>query len=96
MWLMEHKKRMHEEKVTLCWNVDAGICDFGEFSCWFSHCEKESQPHSDCLKHKKQEHPNLVSYCKNETEGTCKVGNIRCCFKHIETKEKTVIVTHTK
>ena len=36
---MEHDKRLHEEKVTLCWKFEAGICDFGESSCWFSHCQ---------------------------------------------------------
>ena len=100
--LMKHKKRKHVEKVTLCWKFEAGICDFDDSSCWFSHslnrkedlkmlkcrsCEKEFKTLSDCLKHKKQEHPNLVSFCKNETEGTCKFGKGRCWFKHNETKD---------
>ena len=34
--LMKHKKRMHPEKVTLCWKFESGIFDYGEFSCWFS------------------------------------------------------------
>ena len=35
--LMEHKKRVHIEKVALCWNFSAGKCDFSDDSCWFSH-----------------------------------------------------------
>jgi hypothetical protein len=37
--LMEHKRRLHEEKVTLRWKFEVGMCDFGESSCWFSHCQ---------------------------------------------------------
>ena len=28
--LMKHKKRMHEEKVALCWKFSAGICALGD------------------------------------------------------------------
>jgi hypothetical protein len=37
--LMEHKKRLPEERATMWWKFEAGFCDFGESSCWFSHCQ---------------------------------------------------------
>ena len=100
---MKHKKRKHLEKVTGCWKFEAGICDFDDQSCWFSHClkqkddlkmlkcrtcDKEFKTLSDCLQHKKKEHAILVSFCKNEAEGTCKFGKDRCWFKHNKEKKE--------
>ena len=29
-FLMEHKKRVHTERVALCWNFSSGKCDFSD------------------------------------------------------------------
>ena len=36
---MEHKKKDHLEKVSLCWKYSSGTCEFGDLNCWFSHSE---------------------------------------------------------
>ena len=54
--LMEHKKRMHAEKVTSCWKFEAGTCDFSDFTCWFSHCQSR----------KDDEGVFKCSYCEKE------------------------------
>ena len=66
---MEHKKRLHEEKVTLCWKFEAGICDFGESSCWFSHCQNRKFKK---IKIQKQRNlcignENISENCRNPT-----------------------------
>ena len=34
--LMTHKKKKHQENVSICWNFSNGVCPFGDL-CWFKH-----------------------------------------------------------
>ena len=101
--LMTHKKKVHTEKVAICWQFASGSCDFGEEYCWFSHCQSRQnletvmfkcnscdnkfQFRSDLLKHRKDEHTHLVPPCRNEKNGTCKFGNLKCWFNHTKMQE---------
>ena len=92
---MEHKKRLHIEKVALCWNFSAGNCDFGNDSCWFRHsnnlenfkcniCEQAFKTKKETHYHQKHEHALSVPQCKNESLKICLYGAEKCWFQHNE------------
>ena len=93
-----HKKEVHSEKVSSCWNFSAGTCDFGDENCWFIHsnakdqqkpaeyncklCDKVLANLSEYLRHRKRKHENTIPTCKNFLDRTCIYGNDNCWFKH--------------
>ena len=40
--LMKHKKTMHVEKVSICWQFVSGTCIFGDQHCWFIHSKSSN------------------------------------------------------
>ena len=101
--LIAHKKKNHSEKVAICWQFTAGICEFGDTNCWFVHsqikrnneavqfkcrsCEKTCISQSEFMRHRKQDHENIVPLCKNWVNGTCTFESTKCWFNH-ENQEK--------
>ena len=100
--LMEHKKRVHLEKVALCWNFSAGKCDFSNDSCWFSHinnlkgmanfkckiCQNVSETQNELHYQEKREHARSIPQCRNASKGTCFYGDEKCWFQHNETEHQ--------
>ena len=96
--LMKHKKRLHTEHVSICWNFDEGLCPYEDSLCWFIHekadaniqkfnskcniCDIAFKTRPEHLKHRKLIHLDLVPVCKNIKEGTCHYGETKCWFKH--------------
>jgi hypothetical protein len=96
---MVHKKKEHMEKVAECWNFSAGVCEYGDDFCWFSHsknsnqteifncniCEQVFDRKNDLQHHKKKEHITSIPVCRNESKNTCWYGAEKCWFRHLET-----------
>lgn len=94
--VMEHKKRVHTEKVALCWNFSSGKCEFSDDSCWFIHgknsnvmasfncniCQHIFKTKNEMFYHQKHEHIKSTPKCKNKR--TCIYGPEKCWFQHPE------------
>ena len=90
---MKHNKYDHASNMSICWNYQAGNCEFGDSSCWFGHeetserfkcntCELDFNCRPDYQKHRKHKHIEMVSNCKHEIKGECVYGEDKCWFKH--------------
>ena len=93
---MQHKKKMHREKVSSCWKFVKGNCPFGEEKCWFNHnskvnnfecsiCDQQFNTQSELMKHRKREHGNLIKTCNNAKACLLKK---ECWYKHEEFEKK--------
>lgn len=93
--LMLHKKKVHSEKVRICWNNSNRECEFGDNACWFLHTKTSNSDQVDCticgqvfpninhlLNHKKKNHIESVQHCKNDLSSSCKYGYQNCWYKH--------------
>ena len=97
--LMKHKKRVHTEKVALCWNFSSGKCEFSDDSCWFSHskdlkvmdnfkcniCQHIFKTKSEVHYHQKREHVRSNPYCNKRK---CTYGAEKCWFQHTENEQQ--------
>ena len=97
--LMKHNKRMHTERVALCWNFSAGKCDYSDDYCWFSHsqnlketenfkcniCEIVFKTKNEVHYHQKREHVRSILQCRIASKMTCLYGAEKCWFQHNET-----------
>ena len=46
--LMIHKKNIHKEKVSTCWDYSTGKCDLGDEIFWFIHSESSIESKFKC------------------------------------------------
>ena len=92
---MRHKKQMHTETVSTCWNYLVGTCEYGDQACWFMHsepvkssnmrckiCDKTFSNKPEYHIHRKQHHTALLTPCSNAHN--CKYGDELCWFAHGE------------
>jgi hypothetical protein len=95
--LMEHKKKEHSGRVSVCWKFNSGKCHYGDEKCWFNHiaakCEikcnfrEQTFPNqSEFLTHRKSNHEKFVPLCRNLPHGKCNYTDTNCWFKHKETE----------
>ena len=91
--LMEHRKKEHTERVSVCWKFTSGQCEYGIEKCWFNHgtersetkcnfCEQTFPNMSEFLTHRKKYHLQFVPPCRNLPNGACNYTNENCWFNH--------------
>ena len=94
---MQHNKEEHKIKVSVCWNYQAGNCEFQDDSCWFAHkqtneftseqfkcnnCQLTFKNRPEYLGHRKLNHMEMVPICKNIIKGKCEYSEDKCWFNH--------------
>ena len=87
----------HKIKVSVCWNYQAGNCEFQDDSCWFAHkqtndftseqfkcntCQFTFKNRLEYLGHRKLNHMEMVPICKNIIKGKCEYSEDKCWFNH--------------
>ena len=100
--LMKHSREDHKDKIALCWNFQAGYCQYQD-QCWFSHeinptklnqqyncnsCEEQFTTQAKLSKHQKTHHKETVPHCTKFTKGICSYDNQTCWFVHNSEEEK--------
>ena len=96
--LLKHSKLEHTKSVSVCWNFEAGCCEYEDSFCWFAHeksrvnmrqynlncniCDLTFKSRPEYMKHRKLCHINILPECKNNMEGVCQYGDKKCWFKH--------------
>ena len=103
--IMIHSKMEHTKSVRVCWNFEAGCCEYEDSFCWFAHekpkanmtqynskcniCDSTFKSRPEYLRHRKLFHVDIVPECIHHIEGACQYRDKNCWFKHSIEKSYT-------